>query len=260
MVVSSPAHDALRDPVNIASINAMRCRDDIQNQLDLSLRPPRRWGGRRAGAGRRPSARPIVPHRSRSSVRERHPCHVTLRVRRGIPSLRSGRLVRAFRCSLADACERPGFRVVHFSLQSNQVHLLVEARGARELGRGMKAVGSRLARAANRIFSRQGPVLAERYHLRVLQTPREVRNALAYVLLNARKHWAERVGAGAVSRPAARLDPASSAPWFDGWCDLSPRAPSGSAGVARARSWLLSVGWKRRGLIDPSEVPGQAGP
>jgi hypothetical protein len=41
----------------------------------------------------------------------------------------------------------------------------------------MKALGARLAHAANRLLGRTGPVLADRYHLRVLRTPREVRNA-----------------------------------------------------------------------------------
>ncbi len=91
------------------------------------------------------------------------------------------------------ACERDDFRLVHYSLQGNHAHLIVEANDADALGRGMKAVGARLARAVNQIFDRSGPVLADRYHARVLRTPREVRNAIAYVLLNARRH-AERAG------------------------------------------------------------------
>ena len=36
------------------------------------------------------------------------------------------------------------------------------------------------------------PRPSDRYHLRVLRTPREVPNALAYVLLNVRQHRAQR--------------------------------------------------------------------
>jgi hypothetical protein len=57
-------------------------------------------------------------------------------------------------------------------------HLIVEADDENALGRGMKAIGSRLARAVNRVFRRSGAVLVDRYHLRALRTPREVRNAL----------------------------------------------------------------------------------
>jgi len=76
----------------------------------------------------------------------------------------------------------------------------------------MKAIGARLARAVNRVFARSRPVLADRYHVRVLRTPREVRNALAYVLLNAR---GTREGGRTLSR-AFGIDPASSGRWFDG--------------------------------------------
>jgi len=182
------------------------------------------------------------------------PAHVTLKVRSGIPSLRKRRMVREFRKSLREGCERGEFRVVHYSLQRNHVHLIVEAAGKQALGRGMKSVAIRLARAVNRVLSKTGPVLLGRYHVRALRTPREVRNALAYVLLNARKHWKERTG----SAPPMRLDEASSGHWFKGW-KRSPRGPTQATpirDVALARSWLLRTGWRRHGLVDPLEVPG----
>src|SRR5262249_47751473 len=137
------------------------------------------------------------------------------------------------------------------------VHLVVEAAGKEALGRGMKSVGVRLARAVNRVFGRTGTALFGRYHLRVLKTPREVRHALAYVLLNARKHWRQRKGIA----PPVALDIASSGAWFDGW-KRSPPPPSAEAigprPVARARFWLLRKGWRTRGLVDPAEIPGRA--
>jgi hypothetical protein len=78
----------------------------------------------------------------------------------------------------------------------------------------------------------------------MLRTPREVRNALVYVLNNFRKH----VGG------AQGLDPRSSARWFDGWrgglVEIADRSP-----LAEARTWLARVGWRRRGLIDVGECP-----
>ena len=160
------------------------------NQISfLDYRMTTGRGGPRAGAGRPAAARPIVHHVKRSNVPD-GPVHVTLSVRKEVPSLRSKRFVREFRRSLRQACERDGFRVVHYSIQHNHLHLIVESREKDALGRGMKAIASRLARAANRVFERSGRVLAGRYHLRVLESPREVRNAIAYVLLNARKHCA----------------------------------------------------------------------
>jgi REP-associated tyrosine transposase len=176
-------------------------------------------------------------------------------MQRDVPSLRSRRFIRAFRARMSAGCERGEFRVCHYSIQRDHVHLVVEAAGKEALGRGMKSVGIRLARAVNRVFGRTGPVLFGRYHLRVLRTPREVRHALAYVLLNARKHWRQRNG----SAPPVLLDIASSGAWFDGWKRPRPRAePKGSPAVARVRFWLLRKGWRNRGLVDPAEIPGSA--
>ena len=223
------------------------------SQLSLALAPRPSWGGARAGAGRRPGKRPRVQHRARSRVRASHPCHVTLRIVRGLPSLRCKPLVRAFERTLQRGCERGSFRVVHYSLQRDHVHLIVEASDEGSLGRGMMSVGGRLARAVNRVFGRSGPVLADRYHVRALKTPREVRNALAYVLLNVRKHLAS--SRLLISRAAQIPDCASSGRWFDGW-RRSPVLDSTRPSVARPRSWILAVGWKRHGLIDPCECPG----
>jgi REP element-mobilizing transposase RayT len=73
--------------------------------------------------------------------------------------------------SFRQSCERGRFRLVHFSIQTSHVHLIVEAASASDLASGMKSIGSRLARAVNRVFGRTGPVLADRYHLHVLRTP-----------------------------------------------------------------------------------------
>lgn len=171
----------------------------------------RSHGGRRAGAGRKPaSARPPVHHVKRPTVPGRCPTHVTLRVRREVPSLRSRRFIGEFRATLRQACERGEFRVCHYSIQRDHLHLIVEAAGREALGRGMKSVAARLARAVNRVFGRTGRVLFGRYHLQILRSPRQVRNALAYVLLNARKHWRQRNGVA----PPVRLDAASSGAWL----------------------------------------------
>lgn len=72
---------------------------------------------------------------------------MTLRVVRGLPSLRDARLVRELERSFGAACERGDFRLVHYSIQRDHLHLLVEADGPVSLARGMIAPGARLARA-----------------------------------------------------------------------------------------------------------------
>lgn len=194
-------------------------------------------------------------HASRDRFRKL-PAHVTLRVRPGLPSLRTVAIVRAIERTFAHGCERPDFRLVQYSLQGNHAHLIVEADHREALGRGMMAIGSRLARAVNRAAGRSGAVLADRFHARLLATPREVHRALRYVLLNARRH-----AASATRKMAVRLDPASSARWFDGWRWVPVSAAEHDRHrcpppVARARSWLLTQGWRRHGLLDPDDVPG----
>ena len=144
--------------------------------------------------------------------------HITLRVQKDVPSLRLKRFADEFRRSLRQVIERGDFRVVLYSVQSNHVHMIVEAAEKDALGRGMRAVACRLARAANRVFGRSGPVMDGRYHLRVLGSPCEVRNAIAYVLCNARKHWRERWG----QAPPVGIDAASSGRWFGGWLREAP--------------------------------------
>jgi len=88
---------------------------------------------------------------------------------------------------LRDAIARgsnASFRIVHFTVQSNRLHFLVEAEGCRQITRGMQGLGIRLAKAINRALGRKGRVWNDRYHARALRTPREVRNALVYVLAN----------------------------------------------------------------------------
>jgi hypothetical protein len=155
--------------------------------------------------------------------------------------------------SWREACERGRFRLVHYSVQNDHVHLIVEAGSARDLACGLKAIAARFARGVNRVFRRAGRVLGDRCHVHVLRTPREVRNAIAYVLLNARRHLAKQ---GRRPPAIARVDPASSGRWFSGWLRGAPPSHDPPA-VAAPRTWLLSVGWRRRGLIDSAEIPGR---
>jgi hypothetical protein len=188
---------------------------------------------------------------------------VTLRVRPEVGSLRSLAVVGAVEEAFRRMRGRETFRLVHYSLQGNHLHAVVEAADRDALGRGMKALGIRFAKAVNRGLRRTGPVVADRYHAVVLKTPAQVRDALRYVLLNARRHAAQGRKGERNGLKAVRLDPASSARWFDGW-SWRPREerepPATPPPTSEPRTWLLAVGWRRRGLIDPSDVPGPCHP
>ena len=232
--------------------------DMLRRPTQLTFDDQRRRSGRGdpvpGAAGNGPGRKGIVHHIRRQPFRKNSACLVTVRVRDEIPKLRVKRFVRDFRRSLRKACDQGSFRVIHYSIQQTHLHFVVEAKDKRALGVGMKSISTRIARAVNRVFGRKGPVLLGRYHVRVMGTPREVRNGLRYVLLNARKHWAER-NRGKARAP--RLDEGSSMRWFDGWKrtpweDPLPDVPE----VARARYWITTRGWRRYGLLDPADVPG----
>ena len=216
-----------------------------RSQSQPTLHFPSR-GGARPGAGRkRVAPKPSVAHRARPKLSGRHPLHVTVRVVEGVQSLRSSGVHAALRAALRQGAERFGLRVVHYGAASNHVHLVCEAESAQALARGMKGLLVRIARSVNRFLHRSGALFADRYHARELKAPRDVRNVLVYVFGNARGH-------GAIVGEA--LDPRTSAACFDGWVEVRGVA----SWLARARTWLLTTGWRRWGAISIRELPQRA--
>jgi len=212
-------------------------------------------GGARSGAGRKPKgARAGVPHRVRERLAARHPVHVTLRLRHELGSLRSRLAYRALWSAWAAVRPALGLRLVHYSVQHDHVHLIVEVLGTTALSRGMQGLCIRMAKALNRALRRRGSVFMDRYHAHVLRTPREVRNALIYVINNHRHHAAQR---GVELGPG--FDVFSSAVWFDGWLEGRQRWPKPATGpppVSPAQTWLLAVGHRRYPPPALAEVPG----
>ena len=206
------------------------------------------WGGKRRGAGRKPKGeRAGVSHRPRARLDGRQPVLVTMRVKAGLPSLRCDAHHELVRGAIAEASERGDFQVIVYSVQTNHVHLVVEARSSDALARGMNALGARIAKRLNKLWRRSGQVFPDRFHSRALKTPRECRVALIYVLQNARKHGSWRANVP---------DVYSSGPVFDGWTSGADNpARSRRSYVGKPRTWLLTLGWRRHGLIDPREVP-----
>jgi hypothetical protein len=232
------------------------------SQLEL---PMRTRGGKRKGAGRKPSGKfgrgAGVPHRRRGEHKRNWPVHISITVLPDLPSLRGRRCIKAIERAFWGACHRgrPDFRPVHFSVQKRHVHLIVEAECGLALSRGMQGLCIRIARALNKALRRRGKVFSDRFFSRAMSKPAETRNSLVYVLNNARRHDAQR---GKV-RDRWWIDPCSSGRYFDGWVDCPARPPPDEAEwvVARPRCWLLRQGWRKfgGGAIRVDEVPGRRG-
>ncbi len=190
-----------------------------RNARQLALSFPNTWGGARAGAGRKRAERGNVAHRARPAQRATEPVHVTLRAR--VAPLRSQHVFPTVRLALLRAGRRDPerFRVLQFSVQHDHVHLIVEAKDKRALSSGVRSVAIRIARYVNDLLGRRGRLWADRWHGRALRTPREVRNALVYVLANFRKHARDATGKGrgACAQVRRRTSP--------GRCFVEPNQP-----------------------------------
>lgn len=225
--------------------------------MPFEFSPVVRRGGARPRAGRKPLPAHLrhTPHRARPEHRAAHPVHVTLRA--SLRSLRraqvAGTVLGAIRASSGE-----GFRIAHYSLQDNHIHLIVEAENKGSLSSGVRGLMVRIARRVNRLLFRRGRFWADRWHGRALTGPRQVRNALVYVLQNHRKHGVTRRSPPTTaSRSASPFDALSSAYWFDGFVEPIPPAcrSIGPPCVAVPRTWLLRFGWQRHGRIHAWEAP-----
>lgn len=221
-------------------------------------------GGRRQGAGRPKRKDSGVPHRQREALAVRFPVHVTVKLRSGLPRLRQKGEYAAVRAAFAAGCKGPSrptraggaggaFRLTHYAVLNDHLHLIVEASNRDALSRGLQGLLIRVARGLNKLWQRRGAVFADRYHDHILRTPRETRNALRYVLGNGKKHAAE---GREVWVPQA-IDTYTSAPWFDGFREtiLVRGLEAIVRPVTDARTWLLTAGWRRHGLLSVCDLP-----
>jgi hypothetical protein len=137
------------------------------------------WGGRRRGAGRKRMKSKGVAHRTRENVNHRTPMHINFKYRTHV---RNKERLKLLKRSIQNARSH-GLKILHYSFQRNHVHLIIEAINNETLTRGMRSLTITFAKGVN-----MGRIQVERYHLHVLRSLRETRNAMMYVLFNEQKH------------------------------------------------------------------------
>lgn len=207
-----------------------------------------KMGLRAKGGGRKKDKDSGVSHMAREAITRHQPVHVTTHLVDGLADLRDWDCLQVIWTAFKASRERAGsredalFRLTDYSVQGNHLHLIVEASDADALGRGLNGMFVRIARGLNKAWGRRGKVFRERYHARVLRTPRQVYHAIRYVLHNAKRHGRRLL--------PGRPDPFSSGVWFEGWADYVHDGWFAAEGpIARATSWLRRVGWRKYGLL-----------
>ena len=220
-----------------------------RQQRSFDFRRRTRAGKIAKKPGPKPSGRRHDPrHRPRPEVVANHPVHVVLRVTREVGNLRTRHAYRAIRAAIGTCAARTDYRVVHASIQSNHVHLLVEADSKQALTLGMQGFAISAAKRLNReLRRRRGDVFPFRYHATPIKSPTQARNAIAYILNNWRRHRAD-------THAPWRIDPYSSAEQFPGWNHGYPPRKEPLPCV-RPTSWLLTDGYKRAKAIRLDELP-----
>jgi putative transposase len=133
-----------------------------------------------------------MPHVTRPRIDPRYPVQITIRATPGLPSFRSPRVFGALRRAIARASV-DRFRVIHFSIQQDHGHYIVEGDAPRRARGGVHGLAIRLALAVNRVLGRKGRVVGDRYHARPLKTPREGANRNIGVVLD-KAHGLRREG------------------------------------------------------------------
>lgn len=147
-------------------------------QMSLNLNRGN-WGGRRSKSGRKRIHSIGVSHRSREVVNTKQTLHINFKYRLNI---RNKEILRILKRAVLNASLK-GLRILHYSVQSNHMHFIIEADNNRILEIGMRSLTVTLAKGIHK-----GKVQLERYHLHVLKTIRETKNAIHYVLFNEQKH------------------------------------------------------------------------
>jgi hypothetical protein len=136
------------------------------------------WGGRRPGAGRKPSPDSGVPHHRREVVKAGDPLLVIHKLKPEYARMAPATLRRIVRDAAEEGGERFGFQLEDARARRGELRLACRARNRRALGRGVQGLSIRIARAINRLRGTEGSVFADRYQLQVFDSDAARRRAL----------------------------------------------------------------------------------
>ncbi|MGZ3789032.1 MAG: transposase [Bacteriovorax sp.] len=139
------------------------------------------------GAGR-PAIHDIgIRHSSRPFLKKPSSLHLTVKIKKNRADMKNKSVLGLLKRAIKNA-RRQGLKVIHYSLEYDHVHLLIEADNNYILGKGMQAFGVTLSKAINRMRKLKGGVYKHRYHFRHISSARELKNVMNYIFTNGLKH------------------------------------------------------------------------
>lgn len=169
----------------------------IRKNTQLTLLNPKR-------AGRPAKWDKGIRHIKRERINKPTSMHITIKVRENKADIKSKRILKALHRVIFRA-RLKGIKIIHYTLEYNHVHLLVEAGDHRIMHQGMQGFGISFAKAINKLKTRKGGVYKHRHHLRKINSARDLKNVLHYIFNNRKHH----------KRALSILDPYNSLPAED---------------------------------------------
>jgi REP element-mobilizing transposase RayT len=141
----------------------------------------------RKGAGRPAIHDPGIRHTGRPKLKKSASLHLTVKVRKNKADIKNKSILMILKRAIQNA-RKQGLKVIHYTLEYDHVHLLIEADNNFVLGKGMQAFGVTMAKAINRAKKLSGSVYKTRYHFRQITGTKELKNVMMYIFKNGLKH------------------------------------------------------------------------
>lgn len=128
-----------------------------------------------------------IRHTKRPDLTRPSSLHLTVKIEKSKANLKNKNVLAILKKAIFNA-RRQGLKVIHYSLEYDHIHLIIEADNNRTLGKGMQAFGVTLAKAINRMRKVKGQVYKHRYHFRQITSSRQLKNVMTYIFNNGVKH------------------------------------------------------------------------
>jgi len=138
-------------------------------------------------AGRKPKTDAGIRHTARPELERPSSLHLTVKIEKEKANLKNKFILKILKKAILNA-RRFNLKIIHYSLEFDHVHLLIEAENNIILGKGMQSFGVTFSKAINRHRNVSGQVYKHRYHFRKITSAKQLKNVMNYIFKNGVKH------------------------------------------------------------------------